>query len=106
MRLALGFPLKAEEAYQYGLAQWLVPHEQLMERAFEIAGRIASLPPLAARLDKESLVRGIVAGTLANTALDAVSLASLPERTPAATETPRAWGERRPPAIPGQYPPP
>src|SRR3546814_7391681 len=30
MRLALGFPLKAEEAYQSGLAQWLVPHEQLM----------------------------------------------------------------------------
>ena len=27
MRLALGFPLKAEEAYRIGLAQWLVPHD-------------------------------------------------------------------------------
>jgi hypothetical protein len=26
MRLAMGFPLKADEAYRIGLAQWLVPH--------------------------------------------------------------------------------
>ena len=29
MRLAMGFPLKADEAYRTGLAQWLVPHEAL-----------------------------------------------------------------------------
>ena len=27
MRVALGFPLKADEAYRIGLAQWLVPHD-------------------------------------------------------------------------------
>ena len=26
MRLAMGFPLKADEAYRIGLAQWVVPH--------------------------------------------------------------------------------
>src|SRR3546814_12491296 len=101
MRLALGFPLKAEEAYQSGLAQWLVPHEQLMERAFEIAGRIASLPPLAARLAKESLVRGLDAGTLANAALAAVYRASVPERPEDAKEAHRAWRESRPPVTQG-----
>ena len=51
MRMALGFPLSAQEAMQAGLAQWLfLPHHQLMERTFEIAEKIAQLPPLAARL--------------------------------------------------------
>jgi hypothetical protein len=27
MRVAMGFPLKADEAYRIGLAQWLVPHD-------------------------------------------------------------------------------
>ena len=35
MKVAMGFPLKAEEAYRIGLAQWLVPHEELMT----VAGR-------------------------------------------------------------------
>jgi enoyl-CoA hydratase/carnithine racemase len=33
MRAAFGFPLKAEEAYRIGLAQWLVPHDKLMAQA-------------------------------------------------------------------------
>ncbi len=32
MKLALGFPLPAAEAYRIGLVQWLVPHEQLRSR--------------------------------------------------------------------------
>ena len=41
MRAAFGFPLKAEEAYRIGLAQWLVPHDALMARAMEVAEHIA-----------------------------------------------------------------
>src|SRR6266511_2752591 len=52
MRLALGIPLTAEEAYRIGLAQWLVPHAEVMDKALEIADHVASLPPLAARLTK------------------------------------------------------
>src|SRR5579863_3089923 len=37
MRLAFGFPLKSDEAYRIGLAQWLVPHDTLMARAMEVA---------------------------------------------------------------------
>ena len=57
MRVVLGFPLGAEEAHRIGLAQWVVPHAQLMDKALEVAGHIAALPPLAARLAKESLLR-------------------------------------------------
>src|SRR6058998_3236150 len=38
MRLALGFPLTAEEAYRIGLTQWLVPHEELQAKTMEVAG--------------------------------------------------------------------
>src|SRR6266849_8164758 len=54
MRLVLGIPLPAEEAYRIGLAQYLVPHAKLMDKALEVAAHVASLPPLAARLAKES----------------------------------------------------
>ena len=37
MRAAYGFPIKAAEAYRIGLAQWLVPPEQLMDQAMEAA---------------------------------------------------------------------
>ncbi len=59
MKLAMGFPLCAHEAYRIGLAQWLVPHAELMAKANEIAVHVAALPPMAARLAKESLNRGL-----------------------------------------------
>src|SRR5207244_534605 len=49
MKVAMGFPLKAEEAYRVGLAQWLVPHEELMAKAMEVAEDVAALPPVAPR---------------------------------------------------------
>jgi enoyl-CoA hydratase/carnithine racemase len=55
MKVAMGFPLKAEEAYRIGLAQWLVPHDQLMAKAMEVAEHVDALPPLAARLAKEAV---------------------------------------------------
>ncbi len=59
MKLAMGFPLDATEAYRIGLAQWLVPHAELMDKAHAVAGHIAGMPPLATRLAKESLNRGL-----------------------------------------------
>ncbi len=58
MRAALGYPIDAAEAYRIGLAQWLVPHAELMERALKVADDIAALPPLAARLAKEIADQG------------------------------------------------
>jgi enoyl-CoA hydratase/carnithine racemase len=59
MKLSMGFPLDAAEAYRIGLAQWLVPHEAVMGKAMEVAGHMADMPPIAARLAKESLNRGL-----------------------------------------------
>src|SRR5258708_16356529 len=52
MKVTMGFPLKAEEAYRVGLAQWLVPHGGLMRKAMEVAEHFAPWPPLARRLAK------------------------------------------------------
>lgn len=59
MKLSMGFPLDAAEAYRIGLAQWLVPHADLMAKAQEVAGHLAAMPPLATTLAKESLNRGL-----------------------------------------------
>jgi enoyl-CoA hydratase/carnithine racemase len=59
MRLAMGFPLAAEEAHRIGLAQWVVPHARLLDKTLEVATHLASLPPLSARLTKESLLRSL-----------------------------------------------
>ena len=69
MRLAMGIPLKAEEAYRIGLAQWLVPHAELMPKTVQVARHIASMPPLAARLVKESLLRGMGIPNLSDASL-------------------------------------
>src|ERR671918_463455 len=42
MRLALGIPLTADEAYRIGLAQWLGAHAQLIGQGLGIA---AHIPP-------------------------------------------------------------
>jgi len=101
LRLALGFPLKAEEAYRIGLAQWLVPHAELRARALEVAEHIGALPPLAARLTKESHNFGTEV-PLANAALgDLYRFAAL-EMTEDKAEGHQAWRERRKPSFKGQ----
>jgi enoyl-CoA hydratase/carnithine racemase len=37
MRWRWAFPLAADEAHRIGLAQWLVPHAELMARAMGVA---------------------------------------------------------------------
>ena len=101
MRLALGFPLKADEAYRVGLAQWLVPHPELMAKTMEVAEHIASLPPLAARLAKESVNSGfdVPLSEVAN--VDLYRFMAL-EQTEDKSEGHRAWRERRKPQFKGR----
>jgi enoyl-CoA hydratase/carnithine racemase len=102
MRMALGLPLGAEEAYRIGLAQWLVPHAKLMDTALEVAAHVASLPPLAARLAKESLLRGLDIPNVADAALvDLYRFATL-ELTEDKAEGHAAWREKRKPAFRGR----
>ena len=102
MRVALGLPLTAEEAYRIGLAQWVVPHAKLMDKALEVAGHVASLPPLAARLAKESLLRGLDIPNLADASLvDLYRFAAL-ELTEDKAEGHQAWREKRRPVFRGR----
>jgi len=102
MRLALGFPLPAEEAYRIGLAQWLVPPVKLMDTALEVADRLASLPPLAARLAKESLLRGLDIPNLADASLVDLYRFSTLELTEDKAEGHKAWREKRKPVFRGR----
>jgi enoyl-CoA hydratase/carnithine racemase len=102
MKLAMGFPLNAQEAYRIGLAQWLVPPEALMDKAMEVAREIAELPPLAARLVKESMLRGLDIPNIADAALADVYRFSALEQTEDSRDAHQAWRERRKPQVRGR----
>ena len=50
-------PFNAKEALRINLINEVVPHDQLMSRAEEIATQIAGMPPLAVRMMKEFAIR-------------------------------------------------
>lgn len=102
MRMAMGFPVKAEEAYRIGLAQWLVPHEKFWDQTMEVANHIAGMPPLAARIVKESLLRGMDIPNLEDASLaDAYRFMAL-TMTADSDEAHNAWREKRPPEFKGE----
>src|SRR5207249_1116719 len=102
MRMTLGIPLPAEEAHRIGLVQWLVPHAKLMDKALEVAAHVASLPPLAARLAKESLVRGLDIPNLSDASFVDLYRFAVLEQTEDKAEGHRAWPEKRKPAFRGR----
>ncbi len=55
--LLMDEPFNAEEALRINLINEVVPHDQLMTRAEELAAYIAELPPLAVRMMKELALR-------------------------------------------------
>ncbi|MDQ8731980.1 enoyl-CoA hydratase-related protein [Bradyrhizobium sp. LHD-71] len=102
MRAALGYSIDATEAYRIGLAQWLVPHEQLMEQALKIADDIAAMPPLAARLVKESLTKGLDIPNIRDASEADTYRFMVLSMTEDAKESHRAWREKRKPSIQGK----
>lgn len=102
MRLGLGFPLKAEEAYKLGIAQWLVPHAELKAKTLEIAEHIAGLPPLAVSLMKESLNRGMDIPNLQDSSLTDAYRFMVLELTKDKDEAHKAWREKRKPKFTGE----
>jgi len=57
--LFTGDPIGAQEAYQWGLISRLVPHEELQEQTVALAHRIAAGPPIALRLAKMVMHKGV-----------------------------------------------
>ena len=56
--LLTGQPVSGREAFEMGLVSEVAEDEQVLPRAIEMATRIASLPPLAARRIKEVVLGG------------------------------------------------
>jgi enoyl-CoA hydratase/carnithine racemase len=53
--LLTGQKISAEQALEMGIVNELLPREQLMSRAFALAGELASQPPLAVRYTRVAL---------------------------------------------------
>jgi enoyl-CoA hydratase len=53
--LMTGDIISAEEAFRIGLINHVVPDDELMDKAMELAGKIADMPALPIRLLKESI---------------------------------------------------
>jgi len=51
--------IDAQEALRIGLVNRVVPHEQLMPAAMELAEKLAKKPPIAVRLTMEGIRRGL-----------------------------------------------
>jgi enoyl-CoA hydratase/carnithine racemase len=101
MKAALGYPIDAAEAYRIGLAQWLVPHAELMGRALEVADDIAAQPPLAARLAKESLTKGLDIPSIRDASeVDVYRFMAL-SQTEDSKEAHEAWRQKRTPSVRG-----
>jgi enoyl-CoA hydratase/carnithine racemase len=102
MKVSMGFPLKAEEAYRIGLAQWLVPHDQLMKQAMAVADHIAGLPPLAVRMVKESMNRGQDIPNIADASLVDSYRFMVLEMSEDKAEAHEAWRAKRKPSFRGR----
>lgn len=57
--LYTGRVVNAQEALEIGLINKIVPSEELLESAYEMAQNIASAPPIAVRLIREGIYQGV-----------------------------------------------
>lgn len=94
-------PLSGRQAYDSGLVDELVPRERLLERALEIAERIAANAPLVVRQLKE-----VVYSTLSLTLEESMQLEGKCFRESGTTQDAReglaAWAEHRAPRFTGR----
>lgn len=94
--------LPAQRALELGLINEIVPAERLLERAYEWAGRINANAPLAVQATKESVMRGLAAGTLDEAYRIESELSGTVFQTEDAKEGPKAFAEKRPPVWKGR----
>ena len=103
MKIALsGRPVKGEEAYRIGLAQYLVSDEELMAEAMKIAEHAASLPPLAVSMLKESMHFGMNIPNLRDASQADVYRFMALSQTEDKEEGHQAWREKRRPVFKGR----
>lgn len=93
--------MDAETALRVGLVSHIVPKEELMDRAMQIASTICERGPLAVRTAKEAIVRGLDMPLDHAMAYEDVLLMRL-MGTEDAKEGPRAFAEKRKPEYKGR----
>jgi enoyl-CoA hydratase len=94
--LLTGRYISAEEALKFGLINEVVERERLLERAFELAERIAVNSPGAVSATKLSVLEGLKTGTPEAFAQE-LEFGNKVFAAPDATEGPRAFLEKRKP---------
>ena len=98
----LGERMSAQEAYRVGLVNKVVALPKLRPLAQDYAQRLAALPPLAVRLAKESLNKGLDIASLKEAAQTDIYRFMLLGQTEDSHEAHQAWRERRKPVFKGQ----
>ncbi len=93
--LLLGEPLDAATAHEWGFVNRVVDDAALLQTAYEIAHRLASLPPQAVRLTKQLIRHG--ATDLADRMEEELKLFRERLGSPEAAEAFRAFMEKRKP---------
>lgn len=102
MRMTLlGETYDAHRARELGLVGEVVEHERLEARSLELAGRLAARAPLAVRLAKDLMRRGLTSGF--ETALrDAQAAVMIANESADAREGVTAFLQKRPPSFEGR----
>ena len=98
----LGEWISTAEGYRVGLLNRVVPLPELMPLAYDHAKRLAALPPLAARMAKESLNKGLDIASLKEAAQADIYRFMLLGQTEDSHEAHRAWRGRRKPEFKGR----
>jgi enoyl-CoA hydratase/carnithine racemase len=96
-----GEPISAQEAYRVGLVNRVVPADQLMSTAEEIAGKICLGAPLSLIAIKEAITKGVELPLEEGFKLES-ELAMLLSNTEDQKEGSRAFAEKRPPQWKGR----
>ena len=97
-----GRHVPAEEGYQLGFVNEVVPHDQLMERALEWAKMITACAPLSIRASKDVVYKSLDMASLQESMerhYDSVTAMSTSEDF---IEGPKAFSEKRPPQWKGK----
>jgi enoyl-CoA hydratase/carnithine racemase len=99
--LLMDEPFDAAEALRINLINEVVPHEDLMSRAEEMAAHIAGLPPLAVRMMKEFAIRFRDIPVTEAWRVQGLMNALLTQLSADGAEGRQAFNEKRPPEFTG-----